>query len=90
MKELINKFLKYLEVERNASTHTVTAYSTDLKQFLTFVASYFDLDEEDARVDQVDRLLIRLWLGELSDEGTRKKQHPPQSGVTAFIFSILF
>lgn len=37
MNELVEKFDSYLEVERNASTHTRAAYTRDLGQFFGFV-----------------------------------------------------
>lgn len=72
MKKLIEKYLKYLQVERNASPHTILSYENDLTSFLDFVAK-----QNESEIDQVDvlsitRLTIRLWLGELSDEGLAK------------------
>ncbi|MEX2600257.1 MAG: tyrosine recombinase [Balneolaceae bacterium] len=69
MKHLIKTYLRYLEIERNASPHTVISYRNDLTQFLTFCASEFSCEPEDVDIQQVDRLMIRLWLGELMEEG---------------------
>lgn len=69
MKTAIAKYIRYLKVERNASGHTIASYKVDLFQFLSFVAEHFDMDEPDVNLQSIDRLIIRLWLGELSDAG---------------------
>lgn len=69
MKELIEKYLRYLKIERNASKHTLTSYRNDLYQLLSFVSDYSGNPESNVDVSTVDRLLIRLWLGELTEEG---------------------
>lgn len=72
MKEAVNKYLRYLKVERNASDHTVTSYQTDLSQFLSFCAAKFDCDKKDVPLREINRLLIRLWLAQLSEDGLKK------------------
>lgn len=69
MKKLIEKYLRYLKIERNSSPHTVIAYKNDLEQFLTHCASLQGCDTDQTDTAQVDRLMIRLWLGELSESG---------------------
>ncbi len=69
MKHWIEKYIKYLRIEKNASEHTITSYRTDLEQFLSFCSSQFDLPAEKVSIESVDRLTIRLWLGVLSDDG---------------------
>ncbi|NBW69886.1 MAG: tyrosine recombinase XerC [Bacteroidetes bacterium] len=61
----IEAFLKFLRVEKNASNHTLQSYQTDLLQFNEFVKEHFDTAE--VQIQYIDRLLIRLWLGELSE-----------------------
>lgn len=72
MKELIEKYLKYLEIERNASPHTIISYKNDLESFLGFVAQSNDVEPENVELAPITRLTIRLWLGELSDTGLAK------------------
>ncbi|PAU92934.1 tyrosine recombinase XerC [Aliifodinibius salipaludis] len=72
MKKAIDKYLRYLKVERNASDHTITSYKNDLTQFLEFCAVYFDESEENVDITEIERLTIRLWLGKLSERGLAK------------------
>ncbi|MDX1639992.1 MAG: tyrosine recombinase [Balneolaceae bacterium] len=67
MKEAIAKYLRYQDIERNASPHTITSYSNDLEQFLSFAADFLGTDEDQVALESIERLTIRLWLGELSD-----------------------
>ncbi|MEP2446565.1 MAG: site-specific integrase, partial [Balneola sp.] len=62
MKVIIEKYLKYLAVEKNASPHTITSYGNDLTSFLEFCAQQDDLDPEKISVHSITRLTIRLWL----------------------------
>ena len=69
MKELIKKYLKYLKIERNSSDHTITSYENDLTQLLDFASRHLEQDQESVHISDLDRLIIRLWLGELTEEG---------------------
>lgn len=72
MKKGIQKYIRYLKVERNASPHTITSYENDLTQFLSFCSTHFDSDEDNVSLHKVERITIRLWLGELSERGLAK------------------
>src|SRR5690625_5088284 len=69
MEELINKYLAYLRVERNSSEHTLLAYKKDLLQLLHFVADESGVDSADVDAEDIERLTIRLWMGELRQKG---------------------
>lgn len=69
MKELIKKYLKYLKIERNSSDHTITSYQNDLTQLLDFASRHLEQNEESVDISKIDRLIIRLWLGELTEDG---------------------
>lgn len=67
MSAYLDKFMAFLRVEKNASEHTLSSYETDLHQFFAFLCTHFDTEEFS--IDQIDRLAIRLWLGELAEQG---------------------
>lgn len=72
MKSLIEKYLKYLSVERNSSRHTIISYENDLSSFLQFTAETEGIEEEKVDISRITRLSIRLWLGQLSEDGLAK------------------
>ncbi|MBD3615568.1 MAG: tyrosine recombinase XerC [Gracilimonas sp.] len=72
MKALIEKYLKYLSVERNASKHTIISYRNDLESFLNFTSSLEEIEMEKMEISLISRLTIRLWLGDLSEQGLAK------------------
>ncbi len=53
----IDKFMNYLNIEKNASGHTTLNYAHDLKEFSAFLA--------DMPLDKVDYLVIRKYLAAL-------------------------
>jgi len=65
----IRQFLEYLATERNGSPHTIAAYRNDLKQFESFVRAKRG---EKATINDLDHLLLRLWLADLSEKGWTK------------------
>lgn len=71
MQSTLHDFLRYLEVERNASAHTVTAYSTDLGQFVRWLTDLTGV--ADVAVDGVDRATIRAYIGSLAETGLSKR-----------------
>jgi len=72
MKVLIEKYLKYLSVERNASEHTIISYRNDLETFLNFTADVEQVSTDAVDLSSISRLSIRLWLGDLSEQGMAK------------------
>ncbi len=69
---MISKYLKYLRVERNASEHTIISYENDLSSFLDFTAKVNEQKPEQVDISLITRLSIRLWLGDLSEQGLAK------------------
>jgi tyrosine recombinase XerC len=60
MERYIEKFIRYLEIEKNYSPHTILNYRLDLKGFKAFLA--------DKSIEDVDYLLLRRYLAALKEK----------------------
>jgi len=70
---MLEKFLNRLEVERNYSEHTVSAYRTDLEQFLNFICTLGHKDIKDVTRHDILNFLKYLKLGGLSPTTSNRK-----------------
>lgn len=61
---LLDKYVSYLQVERNLSGFTVRNYTTDILGFLDFLQ-----EEGGGSLEGVDHFIIRRYLGRLLDDG---------------------
>jgi len=61
---LINQFIHYLSVEKNASPHTCRCYQRDLEGFEDFLKSpgMYLTPTGDVKIEKVDRIAIRKYL----------------------------
>ena len=55
---LIEKFLDYLQFEKNYSSNTLNAYKRDLIQYNKFVVDYND----KLKIEEVNYKIIRSWI----------------------------
>jgi len=60
MERHIEKFLRYLEIEKNSSPHTLLNYKLDLGDFAGFV--------KGTDVEKIDYLLVRKYLAHLKEK----------------------
>jgi tyrosine recombinase XerC len=60
MDRLIERFVRYLEIEKNYSPHTVLNYRLDLDDFIKFLG--------DAPIESVEYLLLRKYLAILKEK----------------------
>lgn len=65
----VNRFLKYLQYEKRFSSHTVTAYQTDLKQFFDYLENQYKVTE----VKEITHFFIRSWIVTLMEKKTTAK-----------------
>lgn len=63
MREFIDKFIRYLEIEKAASSHTIRAYRKDLKAFSEYAK---------AGPDRIDIIDVRGFIAEQIKKGLRK------------------
>jgi integrase/recombinase XerC len=65
----LKSFLRFIELNRNASDHTVRAYDSDLSQLLTHVAGEAGRKRSELTAAHVDRAALRSFLAALHGEG---------------------
>ncbi len=68
MKYLLQSYKNYLETEKGASPHTITAYIKDIENFL----AYLTREEQESDPRTADHLVIRGYLSSLQKSGLSK------------------
>ncbi len=65
----IDRFIRYIKFEKRYSAHTVSAYQSDLDQFISFLNNPDNLtpapDPEIAHPSQITHHLVRNWMVDL-------------------------
>jgi integrase/recombinase XerC len=67
MQEVFNKYINYLEAERNASRYTVRNYTHDLLDFFSYLKGI-----EISSLNEVDKQILRGYLSRLVQDGFAK------------------
>lgn len=65
MKDQLRDFLDYLRLNRNASPHTVSAYDSDISQFLAFTAVQQRKSRTQLEPHDIDLTSVRLFVADL-------------------------
>ncbi len=65
MNRYVEKFLSYLEIEKNYSKHTILNYKIDLKEFFLFL--------KDTSIERVDYFHLRRFLASLRSKDLRPR-----------------
>ncbi|HLV23953.1 MAG TPA: tyrosine-type recombinase/integrase [Moheibacter sp.] len=70
----IPKFLQYLKVEKNYSSHTVISYEKDLSEFLAFFKNELNSEKiEGAQKTEIRNYLVQLTQRSLSERTINRK-----------------
>jgi integrase/recombinase XerC len=69
MTSQLRAFLEYLQLNRNASAHTVSAYDSDVGQFLGFAAAYRRVAPEQLEPAHLELAIIRAFMADLYRQG---------------------
>jgi tyrosine recombinase XerC len=65
MERYIEKFQRYLEIEKNYSKHTILNYTLDLKGFKQFLG--------EQTIENIDYLILRKYLAALKEKNMRSR-----------------
>jgi len=90
MEELIAKYLQFQKIERNASKHTLSSYGRDLHQLKAFASEELQTECEQLSAESIDRLMIRLWLGELSEQGLKRNTIARKAAAVRSFYKYLY
>ena len=72
MRDQLKSFLEHLELNRNASAHTVRAYDSDLSQFLDSLARTRQRKVSELVPADLDHLAIRAFMSDLHARGNAR------------------
>jgi len=83
----IRQFLRYIELERRYSAHTVSSYMTDLEQFSTFLTEIHD--GRDVSWKLTNKKHIRLFLMDLQEKSIGRRSIAHKVAVIKSFFKFL-
>ena len=86
----IHRYIESLATERGFSAHTGRAYQHDLEEFFAYVSASLNKAETDVnvvdlrRLQQIDGLMIRRYLGYLYKKNARSTVARKLSAIRSF------
>jgi integrase/recombinase XerC len=83
MNEVIDRFISYLNLEKNFSNHTLINYKSDLEQFFIF------LNKNKKTVKDIDRLTGRAYMAELREKEYKKSSLARKIAVLKSFYKFL-
>lgn len=87
MTEVVEEFLRYAQIERGLSSHTVSAYRRDLRELVDFLRGYLATTDWSWRA--IDRLALRAFLGSLQQRGLKPSTIARKLSATRAFFRFL-
>ena len=73
MQEIVQEFLEYLEKIKGYSAHTISAYETDVREFLDFLCKFNGADVEINDLARADTVCFRAYLADRQRRGMAPK-----------------
>jgi integrase/recombinase XerC len=83
--DLITRFLRYLEIEKNVSTHTLINYWNDLRQLKEFLTK-----ERIEKIEEITYQQVRKFLAYLRERGVAKSTLTRKLATLRSFFNFLF
>ena len=78
----VHKFISYLEIEKNASSHTITNYKIDLRGFSESI--------KDKPIENVTHIDVRLFLAKLKEKNFSKSSVARKIAALRSFFKFLY
>lgn len=68
MQDVVDEYLRFIQIEKGLSENTIAAYRRDLNHYLDYLAA-----QKISNLDFIDRQIVQQWFGVLHDEGRSTK-----------------
>ena len=81
---MLNSFLRYIQCERNFSSHTVLSYKFDIEQFSRFLIDSYPNAVVDRSLDEAETDDIRIWAMELMKKFSATSVNRKLSALKSF------
>ena len=78
----VHKFINYLQIEKNASGHTVTNYKIDLREFSESI--------KDKPIEQITHLDVRLFMARMKEKNFARRSIARKMACLRSFFKFLY